>query len=807
MSRHQNWPIKRKLIIAALGITAAALLLVSAVCVGYGRLVTRNAAIHNLTVLADTVSANAIAALVSNNAESATRALSTLGAESRLMSACLFDKTGKRIAVYSSTEHHPSSFPSAPLSEGSRWAQNELILSRNIVSGGETVGSLHLRLDTRQMQFQLFIFFAIIGHLIFLSLLGTWAVAARLQRFISVPLHDLSSTMKRICSEKNYSLRAAQPSGGEMGEIAASFNQVLEQLENREVELRSCRNRVENEVECRMAELAAVNEELKSAKESAENASRAKSESLANMTHELRTPLNAILGYSELLQEEAQESGQETVLSDLKKIHSAGKRLLGLINDILDLSKIEAGKSRLFIENFEIRHLIENVVHSLKAAASEKNNTIMVECAADLGWMDGDLVKVRQVLSHILHYSCKSTEKGNIWIEASRHKSVSGDEIVFWIRDTGIGMTPDQLSNVFQPFYQADSLPNRKNGGTGMGLAISQRFCRLMGGDISVESRLGEGSAFTCRLPATRETSLEEEAMPDIDTVVATLGNNDQNTVLVIDDDPLARDLMSRLLTREGFRIVASGRVREVLALAKQHRPIAITLDVLMDETSGWDVLSELKADPEVADIPVIMVSIIEDRKRGFALGAKDYLTKPVHPERLAAILSKFRIDGSPGSVLIIEDDEPSRQLLRRLLEKEGWQADEAPNALVGLEKVAQSIPSLILLDLMMPEMDGFEFVSRMQTDARHRAIPIVVLTAMTLSEEEKRQLTEHVAKIAYKASTSWTSLISELTDIVHKQSRQGTPPDTTQRANLVMNSLADSRTADSEVLELSSLH
>ncbi len=618
-----------------------------------------------------------------------------------------------------------------------------------------------------------------------ISLLVAGALSLALQHWISAPIVKLASTTRRLSYQEDYSLRIARSSGGEIGAITDDFNRMLREIELKDKQLQDQRNRQEEEVSGRTRELTRINEELIAAKNHAELASRAKSEFLANMSHELRTPLNAIIGYSELLQEEADEQGE--VVPDLKKINSAGKHLLGLINDILDLSKIEAGKTQLYVENFEIRHMVEEVLHTIQPTAFSKSNTITVDCSSDLGWMDGDLVKIRQILLNLLSNACKFTENGSIWIEATRRQGEAGDEIVFWVRDTGIGMTSEQIGSLFQPFQQADASTTRKYGGTGLGLAISQRFCRIMGGDITVESRPGEGTAFTCRFPANQTPSTQPQ-IPAAQGSVVRPEKADQRTVLIVDDDPVARDLITRFLTREGFTVVSSGQGSEVIALAKQYRPIAITLDVLMENTCGWDVLSELKADPEVADIPVVMVSIIDDKNRGFTLGASDYLTKPVHPDRLMAILRKFRPDGCPGSVLIIEDDEPSRELLRRLLERDGWEADEAPNALIGLEKVAEAIPSLILLDLMMPEMDGFEFVSRLRANERYRSIPIVVLTAMTLTPEEKKQLSEHVTKIAYKASTSWTALISELAKIVDKQGTNHLSASSSGNASLVSN-------------------
>ncbi len=778
MSFFRDWPIRSRLALLTMGSTLLALLLASVALLSYNQRMMRMAAVRHLDMLATILGNNSIPALSSNDPEAAQMTLQSLKAEPNVMKACLFRTDGSRLAEYSNEIQGTSLRLASPPPEGSTWSKDQLELAKKIRLNGKEHGTIYLRLYAQAAYCSLISFLKIIALVVVLCSLGSFLLAIKLQKIISAPLLNLAATAKLITSGKNYSIRAAKEAGGEIGSLTDGFNEMLQQIEIREEQLRRRNDDMEKEVIARTAELVALNSEVTAAKERAEYASRAKSEFLANMSHELRTPLNAIIGYSELLEEEMLDLDREAALPDLKKINTAGKHLLGLINDILDLSKIEAGKAQLFVESFPIRTMIDEVVSTVQPSIGQKQNTLKVHCSADLGSMEGDLVKIRQILFNLLSNACKFTDKGDIWLESARRKGPEGDEILFWVRDTGVGMTPDQISRLFRPFHQADASTARKFGGTGLGLAISYRFCRMMGGDITVESKPGEGSAFSFRLPASAKGLSAECSLltqPDDSTQVSRIERD--KTILVIDDDAIARDLMTRFLTRQGFGVVASGRGREVLALARQWRPMAITLDVLMGESSGWNILAELKADPELANIPVIMISIVDDKDRGFALGANDYLTKPVHPDRLAGILEKFRVSGAPRRVLIVEDDEPSRELLRRILDRDGWETVEAENAREGLEKIELQTPSLILLDLMMPEMNGFEFISQLRKQEKYQSIPIVVLTAMQLNEQERANLNKHVARIAYKTTTSWTSLMSELTSIAKKNELKTPPP------------------------------
>ncbi len=499
---------------------------------------------------------------------------------------------------------------------------------------------------------------------------------------------------------------------------------------------------------------------LIAAKNAAEASSRTKSQFLANMSHELRTPMNAILGYSEMLQEEAEEEGLDSFTPDLQKIQGAGKHLLALINDILDLSKIEAGKMELYLEDFSVPEMLADVTAMVQTLVEKKSNTLLLGCAPEVRAMHGDLTKIRQSLFNLLSNAAKFTENGTISLRVRR----DAEFYVFDVQDTGIGMTAEQMAGLFEAFSQADASTTRKYGGTGLGLAITRRFCRMMGGDTLVQSELGAGSIFSMRLPVqvTPASAAVEPAAHEALPVSVSLSGD---MVLVIDDDPAAQDLMRRFLTREGFRPETASSGEEGLRLARELRPSAITLDVMMPGMDGWTVLQRLKSDPDTQDIPVVMLTMVDDKNIGFALGAADYLTKPVNRPRLAAILSRYRCaDQEAGCrVLLVEDDITTREMMRTLLDREGWQVEEAANGRLALERLQTAAPDLILLDLMMPEMDGFEFAHRLRERPEWQRIPVVVLTARDITDRDRQRLNGDVEKIIEKGAWDHAALLHEL--------------------------------------------
>ena len=498
---------------------------------------------------------------------------------------------------------------------------------------------------------------------------------------------------------------------------------------------------------------------LAKAKLAAEATNLAKSQFLANMSHELRTPLNAIIGYSEMSIEEMSDLGVPSLIPDIQKIHGAGQHLLGLINNILDLSKVEAGKIELFLETFEIPTLITEVAATLRPMISKNHNTLVIDCPDDIGSMQADITKLRQSLFNLLSNASKFTENGTIILAVSRTEA---GWIAFYVSDTGIGMSREQQAKLFQSFTQADASTTRKYGGTGLGLVITQQFCQLMGGDIQVTSAAGTGTTFTIRLP-DRVQPLPEftshNGDRELNIAPSFVG---ASTILAIDDDPAARDLLQRLLSQEGYHAIVAASGQEGLRLARAHSPAAILLDVRMPDLDGWEVLTQLKSDPDLADIPVVMISIEDNRASLCAPGAVDYLLKPIDSDRLLSILQPYQTVPSATSVLVVEDNPGNREMICRQLIKAGWDVLEAQNGLQALAVLQTQQPGVILLDLMMPEMDGFEFIRQLRQHPQWRSLPIIVLTAKDLTAAERQWLGGQTQRI-YQKGTGSRQLLDEI--------------------------------------------
>jgi signal transduction histidine kinase/CheY-like chemotaxis protein len=494
-----------------------------------------------------------------------------------------------------------------------------------------------------------------------------------------------------------------------------------------------------------------------------EMASQHKSQFVASMSHELRTPLNAIIGLTEMMVSNAQRFGTEKAAEPLRRVHRAGTHLLGLINQVLDLSKIEAGKLELSPETVNLAPLLEDVIGTARQLAEQNKNRLILDAQENLGQLTVDPMRLRQILLNLLSNACKFTKQGEVKLRVK--KVVDGRNwIEMAVADTGIGMTPEQQAKLFEEFTQADSSTARQYGGTGLGLAITRKLARMMGGDVTVASEPGKGSVFTVRLPGSVDAQARSSSGSDGRRSPAA------DCVLVIDDDATARELIADHLKAEAFSVVTAAGGVEGLKLAKELRPTAITLDVMMPDLDGWSVLAALRQDPELAEIPVIMITIVDEHRRGIALGAAGYLTKPIDRERLQRLVSRFRAPVPPTRVLLVEDDAVQRERMRGWLEGPQWAVREAGNGREALDRLQQGKPDVILLDLMMPEMDGFAVVAALQKEAAWRDIPVIVITSLDLDAKDRERLNAGVQFVLVKERFQPADLVERIRRLVHSK-------------------------------------
>ena len=532
-----------------------------------------------------------------------------------------------------------------------------------------------------------------------------------------------------------------------------------------DAELKRHRDNLEELVRHRTMDLAR-------ARDQALDASRAKSAFLANMSHELRTPLNAIIGYSEMLKEDSLDAGLDQYAQDLDRINSSGKHLLTLINDILDLSKIESGKMELHLEPFSLRGVLDEALTSIAPLLDKNGNRLESNIAPNLGDMDADITKVRQVVLNLLSNAAKFTQDGTVSLTAERYEQYEIDWIRLTVHDTGIGMTEEQCNKLFREFTQGDASTTRKYGGTGLGLAISRRYVEMMGGDIQVSSVPGHGSTFVIRLPAAVIGPKVDPAKVRFSPAPngAHKRRKKISRVLVIDDDAFARDLLERFLTREGFYAELAESGKRGLELARETHPDVIILDVKMPDMDGWSVLEKLKSDADLRDIPVIMLTMTDAKELSLALGASDFLTKPLERSRLIEILLKHvrgtgTQDAAPA--LVVEDDPVNQDLLRSALEREGLKVVVASNGLEGLQRMAEVQPSIIFLDVLMPVMNGFQFIEELQKREDWRQIPVVTLSGADLSHEQQDWLSHKVAVMLDKRALGPADLLHQMREMV----------------------------------------
>ena len=514
-----------------------------------------------------------------------------------------------------------------------------------------------------------------------------------------------------------------------------------------------------------ITERVRAQEELQTAKEAAEYADRAKSDFLANMSHELRTPLNAIIGFAEILRDEIIGPIRPDQKELVVDIHTSGRHLLNMINDILDLSKIEAGTMELDFEIFSIVDTMEEVNTVVNALASKKQIHLIQEFDRDIT-VTADKTKFKQILYNLLANGVKFTNEGG---RVTTQLEISENSLLVRVIDTGVGITPEDQEMLFQAFTQVDTSKARAHEGTGLGLALTKRLVELHGGEIWVESTVGEGSTFSFTLPIQRHAASSPAPTPS--NLPST---TDNRTILVAEDNEQAAHLLGIYLMEAGYRVEYATDGEAAIAKAAEIKPFAITLDIMLPKKDGWQVLRALKANPDLQSIPVIIVSITEERQLGFGLGAVDHLVKPIDKTALLASLRSLRLPAQNGSVriLVIDDDPQAIRLLSTILESEGYDVLKAYGGQEGIDLAIAEAPALIILDLAMPEVDGFQVVKRLAEHPGACDIPIVICTAMDLTDEEKDRLNGQIQSVIEKTG----NVRQKLLDAIRRIERFRTP-------------------------------
>ena len=738
--RTKSLSIKQKLTRSTVLTITVALLITSIALVVYDIISYRNALIRNLSILAEVIAENSRGALVFHDSSAAADTLASLRAQPRIASACVYDREGTVFAEYRRSNGEGGSCPAEALDIGHRFSSDYVVLFEPVILDDENVGTVYIQSDLVDLYRRLTTFGATVLIIFTISSGVVLVLSTRFQRLITDPILHLVTLARVVSEEKNYSVRAKKHSEDEIGVLIEAFNEMLTAIQDRDVQLMVAR------------------EQAETATEQAKLASRTKSEFLANMSHELRTPMNAIIGFTRLVMRRSKDVLPTKQYENLGKILISADQLLALINDVLDLSKIEAGRIEIHPVNVALDVLVDDCLHTIEPMASNKELRLVKEVETDLPTLFADKVKLEQILTNLLSNAVKFTEEGTITLTARRRDG----EVAIAVADTGIGMPEQALELIFEEFRQVDSTAAREYGGTGLGLSISRHLARLMSGDITVESTVGVGSTFTVRLPARYAGAQPAGwaiAAPPYEEQAAQPENS--KLVLAIDDDPNVIYLLRENLTEAGYHVVAAASGSEGLLKARELRPFAITLDILMPHTDGWQVLHELKTDDATRNIPIIVLSVVDQKELGYRLGAFDYLMKPIDREVLLAALA--RISPQRGRLLIVDDDPQVVDLMRQFLEDEDYDIEAAMDGQEALEAIARQRPDVIFLDLLMPRLDGFGVIEQLRIDPDHRDIPIIVLTAKTLTEAERTLLQQSVFKVIEKRGMEPDALLREI--------------------------------------------
>ncbi len=772
MFNAQKHSISRKLTWMNMLVSGAALLLACAAFIAFDMITFRQAMLRNLSTQAQIIGSNSVSALLFNDPQSAENTLLALKAAPNILSAQVYLPDGRPFASYSrDRDRHSPVMPAVPPGQAeTHWIEGDQIaLVRSIVLDGKPIGDVYIRSDLQELRTRMQRYALIAAIVLSACLLAALLISSIFRRAVAEPIVDLSKIARIVSRDKNYSVRATPiRSPAELTILIDAFNEMLAQIQQSERALRTAHDELEQRVRERTAELEAAKKEVEEfshsillAKEEVERGSKFKDQFLSTMSHELRTPLNAVLGFSDLLADERYGPLNDRQQRYVAHIHTGGKHLLKLISDILDLSKIEAGRMELSREDVTVATAFGEVISALYPLAEKKSQALLRQVEPNIH-VHADAMRFKQVLMNLVGNAIKFTpESGRIEVVARQ----VDDQVRMEVRDNGPGIPPDQQQRIFEAFVRLTQTGTATEG-TGLGLAITSRLVELHGSKLGIESRPGEGTCFYFSLPliAIARDLPAQTSMPMPRARKAP-------RILVIEDNEVTGQLIQSQLTSSGYETLKCAQPERAREMAAEHQPDAITLDLLMQPVHGLEVLLQLKNDPRTLKIPVIVVTIVDQPGVGTALGADEYLIKPVDKATLLAAVErclKSRGGAAPArTILVVEDDVSTLEMIVELLKAYGYAVSTATDGEQARVSVAQFLPELVILDLVLPKMSGFELLAEWRSNPRTADLSVFVLTSKDLTKEEEKYIHAHAESLFRKQNAWREPLIKQLERVV----------------------------------------